>query len=135
MVWTYRTLADLPKVNDIVWCRFPERERPGIPADPPHPVLVRELEIYAPLGRAIVHVTYGTTKLKKLTREFIDLIVDKPAEMSALGLKKPTLFDLAESNRAPLIWCYEFFPNAFGIGHLSEACIRRLNNRLTLWRR
>ena len=106
-----------------------------MPAEPAHPVLVRELEIYGPLGRAIVHVSYGTSKTKKLTREFIDLIIDKPKEIAALGLQKATRFDLAGSNRAPLIWCFEFFPNAYIIGRLNADCIRRLNNRLTTWRR
>lgn len=134
MVWTYRPLADLPQVNDIVWCRFPHRQvNIALPADPPHPVLVREIERYDPLGRAIVHVSYGTTKTKKLRRELLDLIIDKPTEMALTGLKKPTRFDLAADNKVPLIWCYEFFPNAYSIGFLNADCIRRMNNRLR-WR-
>jgi hypothetical protein len=133
MVWTWHPLADLPQVNDIIWCRFPHRPILHLPADPRHPTIVRELEPFPALGEAIVHVTYGTSSLKKW-RELIDLIVDDPAEVVALGLNEPTRFDLQDDmNKLPCPWCVEFFPIPYRIGRLNADCLRRMNNRLR-WR-
>lgn len=133
MVWTWLPLADLPKVNDVIRCRFPHRPNLHLPADPPHPVIVREIERNDKLGEAIVHVTYGTSNLKSW-REFVDLIIDKPAEMQAAGLTKPTRFDLQDSlNKLPCLWTREFFPDGARSGELTADAIRRLGNRLR-WR-
>lgn len=133
MVWTWHSLADLPKVNDIIWCRFPHRPQLQLPADPPHPTIVREIETYPALGEAILHVTYGTSNLKSW-RELLDLIVDKAGELKALGLKDPTRFDLQDDlNKLPCPWCAEFFPNTQPSGALNADCLRRMNNRLR-WR-
>jgi hypothetical protein len=44
------------------------------------------------LGEAIIHVTRGTSKLKKSAREFKDLIVEKPEELKMCGLtERPVL--------------------------------------------
>jgi hypothetical protein len=105
-----------------------------LPADPPHPVVIREIEKNEPLGRAIVHVTYGTSNLKKLRRELLDLIIDDPNEMQIAGLRKPTRFDLNDNlNKLPILWTWEFFPYSQPVGRLDINCIRRMNNRLR-WR-
>jgi hypothetical protein len=117
----------------VIWCRIPHRETPDTPGDP-HPCIVRDIEKYEPLGQAIIHVTRGTSNLKKDTREFIDLIVDRPGELKECGLKEPTRFDLDDAhNKVPCDWDNVFFPNPKPVGRLNLDCIRRLNNRLRGW--
>jgi hypothetical protein len=77
----------------VIWCNIPLRETPDTPG-PPHPCIVRDIERNDDLGEAIVHVTRGTSNLKKETREFKDLIVERPGELAVCGLKEPTRFDL-----------------------------------------
>lgn len=133
MVWTWHPLADLPQVYDVLWCRFPHRPILHLPADPPHPVVVREIERNDELGEAILHVTYGTSNLKEW-RELTDLLVKSSAELKAAGLREPTQFDLQDDlNKLPCFWCSEFFPDPMKRGHLDVNCIRRLENRLR-WR-
>jgi hypothetical protein len=130
MGWTWHSLADLPQVYDVIWCRFPHRPRLGIPADPKHPVVVRGREPYEPLGEALVHVTYGTSTVKPW-REQLDLILEKKSEMDAAGLSEKTRFDLEDRvNLLPLEWCQEYFPDPRPCGRLNADCIRRLENRL-----
>jgi hypothetical protein len=133
MVWTWHPLADLPAINDVVWCRFPHRPRLQLPADPPHPVIVREIERSDELGQAILNVTYGTSNLKRW-RELVDLIIDNTLEMAMAGLTEPTRFDLQDSlNKLPCFWCAEFFPTPQRRGTLHPDALRRMNNRLR-WR-
>ncbi len=68
MVWTWHPLADLPQINDVLWCRFPHRPHLHLPADPAHPVIIRQIERNDVLGEAILHVTYGTSKLERPRR-------------------------------------------------------------------
>jgi hypothetical protein len=130
MAWTWHPLSDLPGVYDVIWCRFPHRPILDQPADPPHPVVVRDLEPYAPLGEALVHVTYGTSTLKPW-REYEDLILEKPDELAPAGLSEKTRFDLEDAlNLLPLEWCREYFPDPRPCGRLNADCIRRLENRI-----
>lgn len=135
MVLAYRPLATVPRIDDVVWCLFPDGDA-SIPGPYPRPVLVRQVEIEPTKGHAIIHATYGTTTLKPL-RAFLDLVIDDPKELAAIGLRHPTRFDLAESNKLELVWCEEFFSPPQGlplqIGSLPSACCRRLANRLR-WR-
>jgi hypothetical protein len=134
MAW--HPLSKLPQINDVIWCRIPHRDAPGVPADPPHPCVVREIERYDALGEAIIHVTYGTSNLKKDKREFLDLIVEHPGELAVCGLKEPTRFDLDDAqNKIPCDWSDEFFPNINPSGKLNADCVRRMNNRLRGWNR
>ena len=127
------SLADLPQIYDVLWCRFPHRPQLHLPADPPHPVVVREIERNDDLGEAILHVTYGTSNLKRW-RELIDLFVEKSSEMEIAGLHEPTRFDLQDNvNKLPCFWCAEFFPNPARQEPLNADCIRRMENRLR-WR-
>jgi len=130
----WHPLSTLPKINGVIWCRIPHRQSPTVPADPPHPCVVREIEKYEPLGQAIVHVTRGTTSLKKDAREFLDLIVEHKEELRVCGLSEPTRFDLDDAqNKVPCEWTDEFFPNPKPVGRLNLDCIRRMNNRLRGW--
>ena len=54
MVWTWHSLDLLPVVYDVIWCQFPHRPAVGVPADPPHPVVVRAIERNDAAGQAIV---------------------------------------------------------------------------------
>ncbi len=101
---------------------------------PAHPCLVREIERYEPLGQAIVHVTRGTSNLKKELRQWHDLIVERPEELKVCGLREPTRFDLDDArNLVPCDWDNLFFPNTTPVGRLNLDCIRRMNNRLRGW--
>ena len=129
MAW--HRLADLPEIYDVLWCRFPHRPDLHLPRDPPHPVLVRAIEKHEITGEAIIHVTYGTSKIKRLRRQWFDLIIADPKELSAAGLRMPTRFDLQDSlNKLPIDWNTDFFPSCRPIGRLNDACIIRLNDRL-----
>lgn len=131
MAW--HPLSALPKIHDIIWCRIPHRQSPTVPGDL-HPCIVRDIERYDPLGQAIIHVTRGTSNLKKDTREFLDLIIEHPGEMAVCGLKVPTRFDLDDAqNKVPCDWSDEFFPNPRPVGKLNADCVRRMNNRLRGW--
>lgn len=142
MVWTYLPLNDLPAVNDIVWCRFPHEESLDIPGDKWRPVLVHGIERNDEVGRAIVTVRQGTSlkdAATKIKYEFLDLIIDKPSEISSHGLRVATRFDLRAKKCVPVIWCSEFFSwppyaSRLYMGMLDQSTLRRLNNRLG-WRK
>jgi hypothetical protein len=112
--------------------QHPFVETPGV-AGPPHPCVVRDVERYDALGEAIVHVTRGTSNLKKERWEK-DLIVELPGELDTCGLPEPTRFDLDDAkHKVPCDWTDEFFPNPNPVGRLDVNCIRRLNNRVRGW--
>lgn len=113
-----------------MWCNIPFRETPDTPG-PPHPCVVREIERNDALGEAIIHVSRGTSHLKKSLRWDKDLIVEHPGELKACGLTEPTRFDLDDAqNKVPCDWDNVFFPNPRPVGKLNGDCVRRLNNRL-----
>lgn len=114
MVLAYRSLATVPRIDDVIWCLFPDGEDHSIPGPYPRPVLVRQVDIEPALQHAIVHATYGTTTLKPL-RALLDLVIEDPAELTAIGLRYATRFDLAESNKLHLVWCEEFFSSPQGL--------------------
>jgi hypothetical protein len=129
----WHPLSSLPKINDVIWCNIPHRETPDVPGDP-HPCVVRDIEEYPPLGEAIVHVTRGTSHLKKDTRWDKDLIVEHADDMKVCGLGEPTRFDLDDAkNKMPCDWTDVFFPNPRPVGKLNADCVRRMNNRLRGW--
>lgn len=131
MAW--HPLTKLPQIHDVIWCNIPFRETPDVPG-PAHPCVVREIEVYEPLGQAIIHVTRGTSNLKKESRWDKDLIVDLPGEMAVCGLKEPTRFDLDDAQaKVPCDWDDVFFPNPKPVGKLNADCVRRMNNRLRGW--
>lgn len=86
------------------------------------------------MGEAIVHVTRGTSNLKKETREFRDLIIEHPGELATCGLPEPTRFDLDDAqSKIPCDWDNLFFPDVKPVGKLNANCVRRMNNRLRGW--
>jgi len=116
--FTYYSLANLPRALDIVWCRFPEL---GIePGPKQRPALVRAVFLNPSHTKAIVEVTYCTSRLKAFERP-LDLIIANCAEMNEAGLPSNTRFDLDRTIMLP--WASEFFePRAnernIVIGHL-----------------
>ena len=128
MGWTYYDSTTLPRLYDIVWCRFPEEE-PFEPGPKVRPALVRGVKIDRTSGRGAVKVSYGTTKLKTFTRRRQDLIIQNTAALAEIGLPMATRFDLDQTNTLP--WCAEFFCiprscKSITVGRLNQANILRL---------
>ena len=109
MAGNWHQLSRLPIKYDVIWCRFPHRPAIDVPADPPHPVVVREIERNDKLGEAIVSVTYGTSNFKP-EREEIDLLLSYKLELHAAGLKLPTRFDLDDQFNLILLVDRRVFP-------------------------
>lgn len=112
MGWSFLDIEELPAPGDIVWCKFPLRERPGAPSPVVRPVLVRESfnRIDDKSGQRFgsLIVSYGTGEFDR-RHDGIDLIIKNWARVKALGLHKPTRFSLDPSSRKHLLWCEEFF--------------------------
>jgi hypothetical protein len=77
---------------DVVWCRFPYDEKPGVPGVTPHPGLVFAVNEYKP-GLFSVRVAYGTSNLKTESRPH-DLRIGNFRAMQHAGLYQATRFDL-----------------------------------------
>lgn len=99
-------LVTIPKPLDIVWCRFPQVEKPNVPGPKSRPGLVRSLALNKSQTRAIVEVTYGTSKLKGLDRQ-LDLHIQNLSCIEACGLERATRFDLDRVIWVP--WAEEYF--------------------------
>ena len=128
-MWRDLPLSDLPGVNDILWCRIPHPQKSAVlPADPPHPVIVRCIDRNDKLNQATLYCIYGTSKIKD--REHLDLVLQMPSEFRLHGLREPTRFDLANTHTIPCFWAFEFFPNRRKIGTLTGACITRMKAKL-----
>lgn len=98
--WTYYPLISLPRVLDIVWCRFPTHDSPSKPGPKPRPALVRSVFINKDHTKAQVEVTYGSSKLKTDTR-LLDLILQNATDLAEMGLPQATRFDLDLTVRLP----------------------------------
>lgn len=129
MAWTYLDVSNLPRLYDIVWCRFPERKDPQEPATKVRPALVRSSAIDRERRVGLLEVAYGTTNLKFERRRNLDLIIMNSAHCDRLGLHQATRFDLDNVVRLP--WCREYFLPPKGvlqvkIGTLDEMAKNRL---------
>lgn len=82
----------LPNPMDIVWCRFPFDDKPGIPAVVCHPALVFATHEYK-AAHYSVQVAYGTSTLKTDERP-ADFIVMSAVNLCYAGLAQATRFDL-----------------------------------------
>ena len=111
MGWTFHDLTSLPKIHDIVWCKWPQREDKGMPGKIVRPVLVRETRIMqtgATKYGAVV-ISYASGEGINANSRQIDLCLETPQEFKAAGLHKPTRFSLAPADRKLLPWCKEYF--------------------------
>lgn len=118
---SFYPLVTAPRPLDIVWCCFPTAEAPKSPGPKPRPALVRAFALNKDKTRALIEVTYGTTKLKD--RPF-DLHVQNSERIDHCGLERATRFDLDRTLFLP--WCAEYFRPAAGrtqviLGHLDKS--------------
>ncbi len=120
--WAYYPVTTLPAALTVVWCRFPDHLDLGKPGPKERPALVAETGI-TENDEPVVHVIYGTSKLKLGKRRF-DFYVTNYQDMHDAGLFQATRFDLDLHLWLP--WAEEFFipPSAKyenpAIGSLSE---------------
>jgi len=104
--WTYLPVSTIPSALDIVWCNFPTTEDPRLPSATPHPGLIRSVVLNKSHDKALVEITFGTSKLKIEERP-LDLIIQNSASLDHCGLPKATRFDLDRTVTLP--WAEEFF--------------------------
>lgn len=104
--WKYYPLLTLPRVLDIVWCRFPTHDALDQPGPKMPPALVRSVFLNKQHTRARVEVTYGSSKLKVDDRPQ-DLILQNATDLAEMGLPQASRFDLDLSLQLP--WAAEFF--------------------------
>lgn len=101
----------MPEPGDIVWCKFPLRERPGHPGPWVRTTLVTESVIHEDnrTGRRFgsLWVSYGTD-LRKV-RDKRHFAVSTMAHARQIGLHKPTAFCFTGGNMKHLVWCAEYF--------------------------
>lgn len=106
VAWSFLSLNTLPRPLDIVWCRFPIDELPKKPGPKPRPGLVRGLGLHKDGRRALVEVSYGSSK--KAPADFPhDLHICNTSEMNEAGLPQATCFVLDRCLWLP--WASEFF--------------------------
>lgn len=124
--FTYHPLSTLPASLDIVWCRFPEREAPATPGPKSRPALVRAVALNDDETKGVVHVAFGTGRLK--AHRALDLQIQNFRSIEECGLEKATRFDLDRCLWLP--WVKEFFGPAPGysatiLGHLDhQSCMQ-----------
>lgn len=131
MGWTFLQIDTLPDPGDIVWCRFPIRERPGqhlgrgrVLRLSLRVISTTTLKTNTRFGSVLV--CYGTDLQKIGKRPHFPIKTKAPA--IEIGLHKPTAFGLDGGNVKRLIWCSEFFVppdymrnQGLAIGQLNEA--------------
>lgn len=71
------------------------------------PALVLSVLRNKETGAIALKVAYGTSALKLMQREHLDLIIQNAADMRTVGLPRATRFDL--DNTVSLPWCPPYF--------------------------
>lgn len=132
----YYPVATMPAGLDIVWCRFPEDEMPNKPGPKPRPGLVRSVALSKDHTRALVQVTYGTSK-KSPQDHPLELHITNSKELDLSGLPQATCFVLDRTIWLP--WSPDFFckrEDGTGpvIGHLTQNTIMQLETLKVLRR-
>ncbi|MGY4170945.1 hypothetical protein [Bradyrhizobium sp. USDA 4529] len=107
-----------PKVFSVVWCKYPYRGAGLTPSDESRPVLVLDVRdrIYDPTGEVFADITvaYGTGAENIPQPNVLQDLLLNPPEYGALGLHKPTIFQLGTDNRRRLPWASKYFvPNEY----------------------
>lgn len=102
-----------PEVYDIVWCKWPRREDKLAPGSWVRCVLVvdvrRMVDDRTGQEYALITAQYGTGKTNLELHELANNLVIEQHEFRALGLHKPTVFEMGLGNRKRLPWCVEYF--------------------------
>jgi hypothetical protein len=140
MGWTFLDIEELPEFGDIVWCKYPLREKPGVPGPVARATLVRDTSIFE---NPETGTLYGAVEVSYGSGEFTqqqcldDLVIRDRDAVRRCGLHKPTRFALDPRNRKNFIWCEEFFvPNDYikdaeiVAGRLSEDEIAQMRERM-----
>ncbi len=115
-----------PSAYDIVACWYPDRG--GLASEPKlRPCLVTVVLRDEESSSFACRVAYGTTSLKIIHRQHLDLIIQNAVDLDQIGLARATRFDL--DNTAVLPWTSEFFGCWTGyqtprIGALTETYIK-----------
>ena len=102
-----------PSVYDIVWCKWPYRERPGEPGPVVRCTLVLDVRLMTDARDekewAAVTVAYGTELEKVRPQDLLNNLIIPRTEYRALGLHKATVFKLDLGNRKRLPWAEDYF--------------------------
>jgi hypothetical protein len=101
-----------PSVFNVVWCKFPRREDPGNPGPWVRAVLVVDVRLMEDADGtewAAITAAYGTgaDNISDLSQPR-NLLIPRN-EFRALGLHKPTVFQLDEGNQRRMPWAEEYF--------------------------
>lgn len=96
-----------PAAFDIVTARFPEADPQPDGSFKLRPALVLSVLRDDTDGMIAARIAYGTTNLKLMRRENVDLIIQNAADLRVIGLPRATRFDLDETLIAP--WCPPHF--------------------------
>lgn len=103
------TYNPLPACGDIVWAKFPQAERPGVPGLKSRPALILFI---SPTDNAVI-VAYGTSqRTEKLFRGEFVLDPHDPG-FSLSGLSVRTKFDVSRTVQLP--FNSEWFDPAHGV--------------------
>lgn len=125
-------LSTAPAPYEIVWCRFPYVEDPGIPGPVPHPGLVR-VAFADNDGNPWVQVVYGTSSSPfKPGLEYFT--VSKMSEMDQCGLYRATRFCFDRCMELP--WGPDYFTplprtGTIVLGRLSDYAIKLLQVQMS----
>lgn len=101
-----------PDVYDVVWCKFPLREKPGEPGPWARPTLVLDSRLMVTddgVEWADITVAYGTDADKIKNPNAASNLLIPQSEFKALGLHKPTGFQIGLSNRRRMPWGDKYF--------------------------
>lgn len=96
-----------PAAFDIVSARFPEVNPQPDGSFKLRPALVLSVLRDDADGMIAARVAYGTTNLKLMQREGLDLVIQNAADLRIIGLAMATRFDLDEILIMP--WCPPHF--------------------------
>lgn len=145
MGWKFYDPKSAPAVFSIVWCKWPYRGAKLEPSDEARPVLILDVRerVYDPTNEVFADVTvaYGTGAENLPNLDWKKDLLIGAGDFRALGLHKPTVFELDLSHRKRLPWGDKYFvPNQYIvnqsliIGNLSDrqkenvlGCFRALN--------
>ena len=102
-----------PSVYDIVWCKWPYRERPDIPGPVARCVLILDVRLmidaHDETEWAAVTVAYGTGAEHVEAADLTNNLLIPDTECRARGLHKATVFKLDVRNRKRLPWAEDYF--------------------------
>ncbi|MEG3619820.1 type II toxin-antitoxin system PemK/MazF family toxin [Magnetovibrio sp. PR-2] len=88
------------EVGDIVLCRFPSEERPGMPGAKMRPCLVVKVRRKTQFTRGAIEVVYGTSVSKKKPGTAIR--VTSQQDLESAGLRKPSKFLMGKRAHVPI---------------------------------